>query len=66
MEMPVNTIRAWVIGGILCTIVAACNILLNLRRTPISISSTVVQLIAYPYEHLPEAIALYSFRSIDR
>ncbi|KAK5998534.1 Sexual differentiation process protein isp4 [Cladobotryum mycophilum] len=47
-DMPINTIRAWVIGAFLCTIVAACNILLSLRRNPVSISSTVVQLIAYP------------------
>ncbi|KAJ6784825.1 hypothetical protein PWT90_06805 [Aphanocladium album] len=47
-DMPVDTIRAWVIGGILCTIVSACNVLLSMRRTPISISSTVVQLVAYP------------------
>lgn len=47
-DMPVNTLRAWVIGGVICTIVAACNVLLALRRTPTSISSTVVQLISYP------------------
>ncbi|KAH8888862.1 OPT family small oligopeptide transporter [Thozetella sp. PMI_491] len=47
-EAPVDTIRAWVIGAIMCTIVAACNILLGLRRSPITIQSTVVQLIAYP------------------
>jgi hypothetical protein len=46
--MPINTIRAWFIGGILCTVVAACNILLGLRRSPIMITPTVVQLIAYP------------------
>ncbi|KAG6004645.1 hypothetical protein E4U21_000869 [Claviceps maximensis] len=48
IDVPINTLRAWTIGAILCTIVAACNVLLSLRRTPISISSTVVQLIAYP------------------
>ncbi len=47
-DMPVDTIRAWSIGALMCTIVAACNILLSLRRAPISISSTVVQLISYP------------------
>ncbi|KAJ9133870.1 Oligopeptide transporter OPT-like protein [Pleurostoma richardsiae] len=45
---PVNTIRCWVIGGLMCTIVAACNILLGLRRSPITITSTVVQLVSYP------------------
>lgn len=49
--MPVSTIRAWVIGAVLCTIVAACNILLSLRRAPIAITSTVVQLVAYPCVH---------------
>ncbi|KAG5935134.1 hypothetical protein E4U53_000501 [Claviceps sorghi] len=48
IDVPINTLRAWTIGAMLCTIVAACNVLLSLRRTPISISSTVVQLIAYP------------------
>ncbi|KJZ69609.1 hypothetical protein HIM_10997 [Hirsutella minnesotensis 3608] len=48
IEMPVDTVRAWTIGTILCTLVAACNVLLNLKTTPISITSTVVQLIAYP------------------
>ncbi|KAG8415522.1 hypothetical protein J3458_009364 [Metarhizium acridum] len=47
-DVPVDTLRAWTIGAVLCTIVAACNVLLSMRRTPISISSTVVQLIAYP------------------
>ncbi|GJN67455.1 small oligopeptide transporter, OPT family [Purpureocillium lilacinum] len=48
VDVPCNTIRSWTIGALLCTIVAGCNILLTLRRSPISIGSTVVQLIAYP------------------
>lgn len=47
-DLPVSTIRAWTIGFVLCTVVSACNILLGLRRSPTTISSTVVQLIAYP------------------
>ncbi|KAM0815583.1 hypothetical protein AB5N19_01382 [Seiridium cardinale] len=47
-DIPVNTIRAWTIGFLLCTIVAACNILLGMRRSPTYITATVVQLIAYP------------------
>ncbi len=47
-DMPVNTIRAWTIGATMCTIVAACNILLGLRKSPITIMPTVVQLISYP------------------
>lgn len=48
LQVPVNTIRAWVIGAIMCTIVAACNVLLSLRRSPITITATVAQLISYP------------------
>lgn len=47
-DMPVNTFRAWFLGALLCTIIAACNVLLSLRRQSASISATVVQLIAYP------------------
>ncbi|KAF7554266.1 hypothetical protein G7Z17_g3043 [Cylindrodendrum hubeiense] len=47
-DMPINTIRAWTIGALMCTIVAACNILLGLRYSPITITSTVVQLVSYP------------------
>jgi len=47
-DVPVNTIRAWFIGALLCTIIAACNVLLGLRRSPIVITATVAQLIAYP------------------
>lgn len=45
---PVDTARSWCIGIITCTIVAACNVLLGLRRSPITISATVVQLVSYP------------------
>ncbi|KAK8926769.1 Sexual differentiation process protein isp4 [Metarhizium anisopliae] len=47
-DMPVNTIRAWFLGVVLCTVIAACNVLLSLRRQSTSISPTVVQLLAYP------------------
>jgi len=47
-DLPVNTIRAWTIGFITCTIVTACNVLLGLRISPIVILSNVVQLLAYP------------------
>ena len=46
--MPINTIRAWTIGAITCTVIAACNILLGLRRSPTMIVPAVVQLISYP------------------
>ncbi|KUI63191.1 Sexual differentiation process protein isp4 [Cytospora mali] len=47
-DTPVNTIRAWCIGFVTCTVVTACNVLLSLRRSPVTISPVVVQLIAYP------------------
>ncbi|CAN8105626.1 unnamed protein product [Discula destructiva] len=47
-DTPVNTVRAWSIGFITCTVVTACNVLLALRRSPVTISPTVVQLISYP------------------
>ncbi|KKY31123.1 putative oligopeptide transporter opt-like protein [Diaporthe ampelina] len=47
-DTPVNTIRAWSIGLVTCTVVTACNVLLNMRRAPVTISPVVVQLIAYP------------------
>lgn len=47
-DTPVNTVRAWCIGFITCTVVTACNVLLALRRAPVTISPVVVQLIAYP------------------
>lgn len=48
MDTPVNTIRAWTIGMLLCTIIAAVNILMGLRKSPVTITASVVQLIAYP------------------
>ncbi|KAH8171481.1 OPT oligopeptide transporter protein [Sarocladium implicatum] len=47
-QVPVDTVRSWCIGLVTCTVVAACNVLLGLRRSPITISATVVQLISYP------------------
>ncbi|KAH7134550.1 OPT family small oligopeptide transporter [Dactylonectria estremocensis] len=66
-EMPINTIRAWTIGAVMCTIIAACNILLGLRYSPITITSTVVQLVSYPigvgwYKVMPD----YRFKLFGR
>ncbi|PNY24300.1 Sexual differentiation process protein isp4 [Tolypocladium capitatum] len=44
-DVPINTLRAWFIGVLTCTMVAVCNVLLGLRRSPMSISATVVQLL---------------------
>lgn len=49
MDTPVDTIRAWTIGMLLCTIVAAVNLLMGLRKAPVTITASVVQLISYPY-----------------
>lgn len=53
VETPVNTVRAWTIGMLLCTIIAAVNILMGLRKSPVVITASVVQLIAYPYVLYP-------------
>ncbi|TQS31792.1 hypothetical protein Golomagni_07914, partial [Golovinomyces magnicellulatus] len=70
IDMPVDTLRAWTIGTLLCTIVAACNVLLSLRRTPIAITSTVVQLVSYPIgcawaKFLPETSFTVFGKTID-
>ncbi|KAH8881835.1 Tetrapeptide transporter, OPT1/isp4 [Thozetella sp. PMI_491] len=44
----VETIRAWTIGFIVCTVVGAVNVLLYEHYLVVSITSPVVQLIAYP------------------
>jgi len=48
VDMPVNTIRAWAIGMLLCTVGSAVNMLLSLRNPSISLTTFVIQLIAYP------------------
>jgi OPT family small oligopeptide transporter len=48
VDMPANTIRAWVIGLLFCTIGSAVNMLLSLRNPSVIITTFVVQLIAYP------------------
>ncbi|KAG6000312.1 hypothetical protein E4U54_001466 [Claviceps lovelessii] len=57
-DMPVNTVRAWLLGIVLCTITAACNVMLSMHRSSASISSTVVQLVAYPMGTLMESRSL--------
>ncbi|KAI0007044.1 small oligopeptide transporter [Xylariaceae sp. FL0662B] len=48
IDLPANTIRAWVIGLILCTAGSAINMLFSLRNPSITITTYVVQLVAYP------------------
>jgi hypothetical protein len=48
VDVPANTIRAWVIGLVLCTIGSGVNMLLSLRNPSVAITTYVIQLIAYP------------------
>ncbi|KEZ39305.1 Uncharacterized protein SAPIO_CDS9989 [Scedosporium apiospermum] len=48
VDMPANTIRAWVIGMFLCTVGSAVNMLFSLRNPSVTITTYVVQLVAYP------------------
>ncbi|KAI8632990.1 OPT family small oligopeptide transporter [Xylariaceae sp. FL1651] len=48
IDLPANTIRAWVIGFILCTIGSAINMLFSLRNPSITVTTYVIQLAAYP------------------
>lgn len=48
IDVPSSTIRAWVIGLILCTVGSGLNSLFSLRAPAITITSVVAQLVAYP------------------
>ncbi|EON98785.1 putative small oligopeptide opt family protein [Phaeoacremonium minimum UCRPA7] len=48
VDLPANTIRAWVIGMLLCTIGSGVNMLFSLRNPSITITTYLIQLIAYP------------------
>ncbi|KAI0458547.1 OPT family small oligopeptide transporter [Xylaria acuta] len=48
VDLPANTIRAWVIGLILCTVGSAVNMLFSLRNPSVTITTYVIQLLAYP------------------
>ncbi|KAI1100995.1 small oligopeptide transporter [Jackrogersella minutella] len=48
VDLPANTIRAWVIGLILCTVGSAVNMLFSLKNPTIQITTYVIQLVAYP------------------
>ena len=47
-DVPVNTVRAWVLGMLLTTIASGLNALFALRQPAITITSLTVQLVAYP------------------
>ncbi|KAB5517309.1 putative isp4 protein [Coniochaeta sp. 2T2.1] len=48
VEVPVNTIRAWVIGLFICTVGSGVNMLFSLRNPTVLLTTYVIQLIAYP------------------
>ncbi|ORY55280.1 OPT family small oligopeptide transporter [Pseudomassariella vexata] len=48
VELPANTIRAWIIGLVLCSVGSAINMLFSLRNPSVIITTYVIQLIAYP------------------
>lgn len=48
VDLPANTIRAWVIGLILCTIGSGVNMLFSLRNPSVTVTTYVIQLVAYP------------------
>lgn len=48
VDLPANTIRAWVIGMLLCTIGSAVNMLFSLRNPTVSITTFIIQLVSYP------------------
>ncbi|KUI68534.1 Sexual differentiation process protein isp4 [Cytospora mali] len=48
VDLPCNTIRAWVIGMFLTTIFSAINTLFSLRSPAFTVTSIVAQLVSYP------------------
>ncbi len=48
VDMPANTIRAWTIGLILCTVGSGVNMLFSLRNPSVTVTTYVIQLVAYP------------------
>ncbi|KAK6206031.1 hypothetical protein LQW54_007970 [Pestalotiopsis sp. IQ-011] len=48
VDLPANTVRAWVIGMTMTTVFSALNMLFSLRSPSIVITSIVAQLVAYP------------------
>ena len=47
-DVPINTLRAWVLGMLLTTVASGMNALFALRQPAITITSLTVQLVAYP------------------
>lgn len=47
-SLAANTIRAWVIGMLLCTFGSSFNALFSLRYPVVTVTTIVIQLVAYP------------------
>ncbi|ROW13878.1 hypothetical protein VPNG_03634 [Cytospora leucostoma] len=48
VDLPANTIRAWVIGLVLCTVGSGINLLFSLRNPSVTVTTYAIQLVAYP------------------
>jgi hypothetical protein len=48
MNIPANTVRAWILGMMFVTLGSGLNVLFSLREPSISIGSLVAQLCSYP------------------
>jgi len=48
VDLPANTIRAWFIGLLLCTVGSGINMLFSMRNPSILVTTYVIQLVAYP------------------
>jgi hypothetical protein len=48
VDLPTNTIRAWTIGLLICTIGSAANMLFSMKNPTIALTTVVIQLISYP------------------
>ncbi|KKA26352.1 hypothetical protein TD95_003841 [Thielaviopsis punctulata] len=47
-DLPANTVRAWTIGLLLCTLGSGVNMLFSLRNPSVTITTYVIQLVAFP------------------
>ncbi|KAL8413706.1 hypothetical protein RB594_005091 [Gaeumannomyces avenae] len=48
IDVPANTIRAWTIGLLLCTLGSGVNVVFSLRSPSVTINTYLIQLVAYP------------------
>ena len=65
-DLPCNTIRAWVIGILLTTIASGINLLFSLRNPSISITTYVIQVVAYPLGRGWDKVIYYVFNNFNK